>query len=85
LLAGKIAQELKVEYSERKTEINTSIYDKTYFLFRNKNENITIDQWCFSSNKFNISIEEIVLKQTKFKNQKEFKEALKVSSKREIS
>ena len=47
--------------------------------------NVTIEPWCFEQDKFEISIEEIILKQTKFNDQNEFKGALEAANKSKIS
>ncbi|AKP54157.1 DUF3891 family protein [Cyclobacterium amurskyense] len=69
----------------RKIEINTSIDNKTYFLHQKDNGIVTVEPWCFEQNKFEISIEEIILKQTKFNDQNELKEALEAANKSKIS
>ncbi|MFS4446532.1 DUF3891 family protein [Maribacter sp. 2307UL18-2] len=65
--------------SGRKIEINTSIENKTYFLLRKENACLTVEPWCFETNEFEVSIEETIIEQTKFKNQEEFKKVLEAT------
>lgn len=65
--------------AERKIEINTSLDGKNYFIHRKKNEKLSITPWCFEANSFKLSIEETILEQTKFKNQKQLRDVLEAS------
>lgn len=65
--------------AERKIEINTSLDGKNYFIHRKKNEKLSITPWCFEANSFELSIEETILEQTKFKNQKQLRDVLEAS------
>ncbi|WP_194775271.1 DUF3891 family protein [Pararhodonellum marinum] len=75
----------EVPDAERKLEINTSIDGKTYFIFRQKNQNLSITPWCFEADAFELSIEETVLEQTKFKNKKELKDVLEATPRRNVT
>lgn len=74
----------EVPDAERKLEINRSIDGKTYFIHRQKNGNLSITPWCFEADSFELSIEETVLEQTKFKTQKELKDALEATPRRNM-
>jgi hypothetical protein len=75
----------EVPDSERKLEINTSIDGKTYFIYCQKNGNLTVTPWCFEADSFEMSIEETILEQTKFKNQQELKDVLEATPRRIVT
>lgn len=75
----------EVPDGERKLEINTSIDGKTYFIYRRKNGNLSITPWCFEVDSFELSTEETVLEQTKYKSQKEFKDVLEAAPRRNMT
>ncbi len=62
--------------NHRKLEINTSIKQKTYFIREKENGKISVNPWCFEASEFKVSVEETLLEQPKFKNQKEFQAIL---------
>ncbi len=64
----------------RLLEINTSIDGKTYFIKKTENEELTISPWIFSADEFELSIEERILKETRFTSNLQF-EAVLMNSK----
>jgi len=74
----------EVPDAERKIEINTSIDGKTYFIHRKKNGKLGVTPWCFEADVFELSIEETVLEQTKYKNQKELKDVLEATPRKRV-
>jgi hypothetical protein len=75
----------EVPDSERKLEINTSLDGKPHFISCKKNGNLTVTPWCFEADSFEISIEETILEQTKYKNQQELKEVLEATPRRNVT
>ncbi|WP_194975968.1 DUF3891 family protein [Aquiflexum lacus] len=75
----------EVPDAERKLEINTSIDGKTYFIYRQKSGNLSIEPWCFEADSFELSIEETVLEQTKYKSQQELKDVLGATPRRNLA
>lgn len=57
----------------RKLEINTSIDQKTYFIWEKENGKISVAPWCFEKSEFEVNVEETIVGQPKFKNEKEFR------------
>ena len=60
----------------RKLEINNSLGEKTYMIFYNEDNTINITPWCFQKDEFKISLDEILVEKTQFKNQPEFRDYL---------
>ncbi|SDB34449.1 Protein of unknown function [Flavobacteriaceae bacterium MAR_2010_188] len=60
----------------RKLEINRSIDDKEYFIFRNEDESISIDPWIFTDDEFELHSEERILQTAQFNNQTDFEKQL---------
>ncbi|PRY84748.1 DUF3891 family protein [Mongoliibacter ruber] len=75
----------EVPDTERKLEINTSIDGKTYYIHRQKNGTLCIEPWCFETDSFELSIEETILEQTKYKNQEELKDVLDTLPRRNMT
>ncbi|AEL26632.1 DUF3891 family protein [Cyclobacterium marinum] len=61
---------------ERLLEINTSIGEETFFIKKTDDERLIISPWIFKKDKFELSIEERVLKETQFSSKENFKESL---------
>ncbi|AFL82546.1 hypothetical protein Aeqsu_3111 [Aequorivita sublithincola DSM 14238] len=61
---------------ERLLEINTSIKEETYFIKKSEDDTLVISPWIFTSAKFELSVEERILKQTQFSSAKEFESIL---------
>ena len=61
---------------ERKLEINTSIDGKTFFIKKSEDERLIISPWIFKKEKFELSVEERILKETQFSSLENFKESL---------
>jgi hypothetical protein len=72
----------EVPDAERKLEINNSIDGKSHFISSKKDGNLTVNPWCFEADSFEVSIEETVLEQTKYKNQQELKDVLEATPRR---
>ena len=60
----------------RLLEINTSINGVTYFIKKTEKDELIIDPWIFQSNKFEVSVEERILKETTFKSSSQFESVL---------
>ena len=60
----------------RELEINKSIAGKTYFIKELEDGSITVRPWVFERDSFEISVDARLLKEIKFKNEKDFTEAL---------
>jgi hypothetical protein len=75
----------EVPDAERKLEINTSIEGNTYYISREINGNLSVSPWCFEADSFELSIEETVLEQTKYKNQKELADVLEATPRRNVT
>ena len=67
----------------RLLEINTSIAGKTYFIKKTENEELIISPWIFSTDEFELSVEERVLRETQFTSNLKF-EAVLLRSKPKI-
>lgn len=61
---------------ERQLEINTSIDGKTFFIKQTEDERLIISPWIFKKEKFELSVEERLLKDTQFSSLENFKESL---------
>jgi hypothetical protein len=75
----------EVPDAARKLEINTSIDGKTYFISRKKNGYFTVPPWCFEADTFELSIEETILEQTKYKNQQELKDIIEATPRTSVT
>nr|MBI1229778.1 DUF3891 family protein [Cytophagales bacterium] len=75
----------EVPDAERKLEINTSIDGKTFFIYRRKNGNLSVTPWCFEADTFELSIEETILEQTKYKNQQELKDVIEATPRTSVT
>ncbi|TXD84289.1 DUF3891 family protein [Subsaximicrobium wynnwilliamsii] len=62
--------------AERLLEINTSINGETYFIKKTENGVLTITPWIFSATEFELSVEERILKETKFTSNQHFETVL---------
>lgn len=62
--------------ANRLLEINSSINGEKYFIKKTENDELVISPWIFSSTKFELSVEERILKETKFSSSKAFEIAL---------
>lgn len=62
--------------ANRLLEINTSIDGKTFFIKKNENDELIITPWIFSTAKFELSIEERILKEAQFSSSNKFETAL---------
>ena len=62
--------------AQRMLEINTSINGETYFIKKTENEEYIISPWIFSETKFELSVEERILKETQFTSSKQFETVL---------
>ena len=62
--------------AQRLLEINTSINGQIYFIKKTENDELIITPWIFSTPKFEVSVEERILKETQFKSSKEFETIL---------
>lgn len=60
----------------RLLEINTSINGDTYFIKKTENNELIISPWIFSSTKFELSVEQRILKETQFTSSAKFETAL---------
>ncbi|WP_121666552.1 DUF3891 family protein [Mesonia aquimarina] len=67
----------EIPTGHRKLEINTSILDKTYYIFKNKKNQITVEPWLFKENKISLSVEQRLVNIATFSNEDSFKSALK--------
>lgn len=61
---------------DRLLEINTSINGDTYFIKKTENNELTIIPWIFKSSKFELNIEQRILKETQFNSAAKFENAL---------
>lgn len=61
---------------DRLLEINTSINGETYFIKKTENNDLTIIPWIFKSSKFELMIEQRILKETQFNSASKFESAL---------
>lgn len=61
---------------QRLLEINTSINGICYFIKKNEDNKLVIKPWIFDSPKFEISVEERILKKTQFTSSRNFEEIL---------
>ncbi len=62
--------------NERLLEINTSINGHTFFIKKSLNEEMIISPWIFSRSKFELSVEERILKETQFTSSSQFESVL---------
>lgn len=62
--------------ADRVLEINTSIEERTYFIKKASNGNLNITPWPFRDAKFELAIEERVLKKTQFTSSTHFEKVL---------
>lgn len=62
--------------AQRLLEINTSINGETYFIKKAENGDLIITPWIFNDSKFELSVEERILRETQFKSSKEFEKVL---------
>lgn len=62
--------------ANRLLEINTSINGETYFIKKTENDELIIEPWIFTADKFELSVEERILKETQFKSAAEFESVL---------
>lgn len=60
----------------RLLEINTSINGETFFIKKTENNELIITPWIFSTPKFELSIEERILKETQFTSSNQFETVL---------
>ncbi len=60
----------------RLLEINTSIQGETYFIKKLDNGDLVISPWIFSTNEFELTVEERILRKTQFTSTKQFELAL---------
>lgn len=60
----------------RVLEINTSIQNRTYFVKKATNGNLTVTPWPFRDSSFELAIEERILKETQFSSSTHFKKVL---------
>ncbi len=60
----------------RLLEINTSINGETYFIKKTENNELVISPWIFSSAKFELTVEERILRETQFSSSRKFEKAL---------
>lgn len=63
--------------AKRLLEINTTINGETYFIKKTENDEIVISPWIFAASKFELSVEERILKETKFSSSKAFEKVLR--------
>lgn len=61
---------------DRLLEINTSINGETYFIKKQKNNEMIISPWIFSTDKFELSVEERILRKSQFASSSQFETVL---------
>lgn len=66
----------EVPDDDRLLEINTSINGETFFIKKTENDEMIITPWIFSTSKFELTVEERILKETQFKSSSQFESVL---------
>ncbi|WP_276166096.1 DUF3891 family protein [Zobellia alginiliquefaciens] len=64
----------------RKLEINKSIKNHRYFIYKTKDTVFTVEPWPFRKNHFSLCVDARVLKELKFKDEKHFNQKLDEAS-----
>lgn len=66
----------EVPDANRLLEINTSINGETFFIKKTENNELIITPWIFNSSQFELSVEERILKETRFTSSNQFETVL---------
>ncbi len=66
----------KIPEVGRKLEINNTIRNKTYFIYQDNTEKITVEPWPFEHDKIKLDFEYRIIPQATFKNNQELKKLL---------
>lgn len=62
--------------AQRLLEINTSINGETFFIKKSKHGELMITPWIFTSNQFELSVEQRILRETQFTSSSQFEDTL---------
>ncbi|MEH6408009.1 MAG: DUF3891 family protein [Leeuwenhoekiella sp.] len=63
----------------RKLEINKSINNSEYYIYRRDDETIGVEPWCFENDTFEVGVEVLQLNKSKFKSNRDLKKTLESS------
>ncbi len=60
----------------RKLEINRTIDEETYFIWRSESGDLHVSPWCFAEDTFTVSVEQRTLRQLQFASDEDLRQAL---------